>query len=91
MTFTKTFHGFVETTADIWLIVEGCRSGILPIVNRRPVDKERGSIKSGTIIVFDESESGKQEHKKMNIIINNTKRYKTMDRRYTLEPIPYSW
>lgn len=59
MTFTKTFHGFVEDTTDTLLIVEACRNGILPIVNRRPIDKERNSIKSGTIIVFDESESGR--------------------------------
>lgn len=59
MPFTKTFHGYIENTTDTLLIVEACRGRLLPTVNRRLVERERNSIKSGTIIVFDESESGK--------------------------------
>jgi hypothetical protein len=58
MPFTKTFHGFIENTTDTLLIIEACRNGILPTVNRRLIERERTAIDSGTIIVFDESESG---------------------------------
>lgn len=58
MPFVKTFHGFIENTTDTLLIIEACRNGILPTVNRRLVERERSAIDSGTIIVFDESESG---------------------------------
>ncbi|KAG0166924.1 hypothetical protein DFQ28_006561 [Apophysomyces sp. BC1034] len=53
-----TFHGFIETTADTLLIFEACRRGILPKINRRLQDRERGAIQSGTVFVFDEKESG---------------------------------
>lgn len=59
MPFTKTFHGFIENTTDTLLIIEACRNKILPKINRRLIERERHSIKSGTIIVFDETESGK--------------------------------
>lgn len=59
MPLTKTFHGFIENTTDTLLIIEACRTGILPTVNRRLIERERCSIKSGTIIVFDENESGR--------------------------------
>ncbi|KAI8984295.1 Gti1/Pac2 family-domain-containing protein [Mycotypha africana] len=58
MPFSKTFHGFIESTNDILVIIEGCRAGKLPMVNRRLIQKERHAIKSGTIIVFDETETG---------------------------------
>ncbi|CAO3626142.1 unnamed protein product [Mucor fragilis] len=58
MPFTKTFHGFIENTTDSLLIIEACRRGLLPTINRRLIERERSSIKSGTIIVFDETESG---------------------------------
>jgi hypothetical protein len=58
MPFTQTFHGFIENTTDTLLIIEACRSKLLPTINRRLVENERSSIKSGTIFVFDESESG---------------------------------
>ncbi|KAI8637518.1 Gti1/Pac2 family-domain-containing protein [Parasitella parasitica] len=58
MPYTKTFHGFIENTTDALLIIEACRAGILPTINRRLIERERHSIKSGTIIVFDETESG---------------------------------
>ncbi|KAI8994480.1 Gti1/Pac2 family-domain-containing protein [Pilobolus umbonatus] len=58
MPFTKTFHGFIENTHDTLLIIEACRNKMLPTINRRLIERERATIKSGTIIVFDESESG---------------------------------
>ncbi|KAI7897276.1 gluconate transport inducer 1/Pac2, partial [Mucor mucedo] len=58
MPFTKTFHGFIENTTDTLLIIEACRNKILPTINRRLIERERSLIKSGTIIVFDETESG---------------------------------
>ncbi|KAI8093577.1 Gti1/Pac2 family-domain-containing protein [Halteromyces radiatus] len=58
MTFTETFYGYIETTTDTLLIFEACRRGILPKISRRLQEKERSSIRSGTIFVFDERESG---------------------------------
>ncbi|KAG1461185.1 hypothetical protein G6F55_003711 [Rhizopus delemar] len=58
MTITETYHGFIETTTDTLLIFEACRQGVLPKINRRLQERERGVIKSGTVIVFDEKESG---------------------------------
>ncbi|KAG0743868.1 hypothetical protein G6F57_009912 [Rhizopus arrhizus] len=58
MTITETYHGFIETTTDTLLIFEACRQGVLPKINRRLQERERGAIKSGTVIVFDEKESG---------------------------------
>ncbi|KAI9323311.1 Gti1/Pac2 family-domain-containing protein [Dichotomocladium elegans] len=54
----ETFHGFVETTTDTLLIFEACRRGILPKINRRLQEKERGAVQPGTVYVFDERESG---------------------------------
>lgn len=58
MTIAETYHGFIETTTDTLLIFEACRQGVLPKINRRLQERERGVIKSGTVIVFDEKESG---------------------------------
>lgn len=60
MTFIETFHGYIETTADTLLVFEACRRGILPKITRRLQEKERSMIRSGTVLVFDERESGKQ-------------------------------
>jgi hypothetical protein len=58
MPFIETFHGYLENTTDTLLIIEACRNGLLPTVTRRLFDNERGVIKSGTIIVFNETETG---------------------------------
>lgn len=58
MPFLETFHGFLENTTDTLLIIEACRNGLLPTVTRRIFDNERNMIKSGTIIVFNETETG---------------------------------
>ncbi|ORZ13585.1 Gti1/Pac2 family-domain-containing protein [Absidia repens] len=54
----ETFHGYVDTTQDVLLIFEGCRRGLLPKVNRRLQERERKLIRSGSVFVFDERESG---------------------------------
>ncbi|CEI91415.1 Putative RRM motif-containing protein [Rhizopus microsporus] len=58
MLVTETFHGYIETTQDVLLIFEGCRRGLLPRICRRLQEKERNMIRSGSIFVFDERESG---------------------------------
>lgn len=60
-TLNETFYGFVETTTDTLLIFEACRRGILPKINRRLQERERGAVRSGTVFVFDERESGRKE------------------------------
>lgn len=57
---TETFYGYIDTTQDVLLIFEGCRRGLLPRVNRRLQEKERKLIRSGSVFVFDERESGKK-------------------------------
>lgn len=54
----ETFHGYIETTQDVLLIFEGCRRGLLPRICRRLQERERNLIRSGSIFVFDERESG---------------------------------
>lgn len=54
----ETFHGYIETTQDVLLIFEGCRRGLLPRICRRLQERERKLIRSGSIFVFDERESG---------------------------------
>ena len=54
----ETFYGLIETTADALRIVELCRQGKLGRVSRRLHDKERKMIRSGSVFVFDELESG---------------------------------
>ncbi|GAN05458.1 conserved hypothetical protein [Mucor ambiguus] len=58
MPINESFFGFIESTTDALLVFEACRRGNLPKVGRRLQDRERGSIKSGTVFVFDEKESG---------------------------------
>ncbi|ORZ25606.1 Gti1/Pac2 family-domain-containing protein [Absidia repens] len=58
MSFIETFYGYIETTTDTLLVFEACRRGILPKITRRLQEKERGLIRSGTVLVFDERESG---------------------------------
>jgi hypothetical protein len=56
---SETYYGYIETTQDVLLVFEACRRGILPKVCRRLQDKERKLIRSGSVFVFDERESGK--------------------------------
>jgi hypothetical protein len=54
----ETFYGLVESTTDALLIFEACRSGLLPRAKRRLLEGERRELRSGSIYVFDEKESG---------------------------------
>jgi hypothetical protein len=58
-TFTmETYHGYVRTPTDAIRLFEACRLGILPRVQRRLSEKERQSIRSGSVFVWDEREAG---------------------------------
>ena len=54
----ETYHGHVRTPADAIVLFEACRLGSLPRVQRRLSEKERQSIKSGSVFVWDEREAG---------------------------------
>ncbi|KAJ1933627.1 Gluconate transport-inducing protein [Linderina macrospora] len=54
----ETYRGCIETTDDALLIFEACRLGMLQRVSRRLVEDERNCIQSGSVYVWDESESG---------------------------------
>jgi hypothetical protein len=54
----ETYHGHVRTPADAIKLFEACRLGLLPRVQRRLSEKERQSIKSGSVFVWDEREAG---------------------------------
>lgn len=53
-----TYHGHVRTPADAIKLFEACRLGLLPRVQRRLSEKERQSIRSGSVFVWDEREAG---------------------------------
>lgn len=54
----ETYHGNVKTPQDAIILFEACRQGLLPRVQRRLSEKERQSIKSGSVFVWDEREAG---------------------------------
>ena len=54
----ETYHGNVRTPTDAILLFEACRQGLLPRVQRRLSEKERQSIRSGSVFVWDEREAG---------------------------------
>ncbi|KAL8949371.1 MAG: hypothetical protein Q9222_004521 [Ikaeria aurantiellina] len=54
----ETYNGHVRTPADAIVLFEACRLGQLPRVQRRLSEKERQSIKSGSVFVWDEREAG---------------------------------
>ncbi|KAH7146376.1 Gti1/Pac2 family-domain-containing protein [Dactylonectria macrodidyma] len=54
----ETYHGYVRTPADAIRLFEACRLGVLPRVQRRLSEKERQSIRSGSVFVWDEREAG---------------------------------
>ncbi|KAL1921083.1 uncharacterized protein VTP21DRAFT_11718 [Calcarisporiella thermophila] len=55
---SETYFGYIDTTQDALLIFEACQRGLLPKLNRRLQEKERGIVRSGSVFVFDERESG---------------------------------
>lgn len=58
MNSIETFFGAIESTADALRVFELCRQGKLGRVRRRFHDAERRQIRSGSVFVFDEAESG---------------------------------
>ncbi|KAI9658204.1 MAG: hypothetical protein M1829_006808 [Trizodia sp. TS-e1964] len=54
----ETYQGHVRTPADAIVLFEACRLGLLPRVQRRLSEKERQSIRSGSVFVWDEREAG---------------------------------
>ncbi|OAA66061.1 camp independent regulatory protein [Cordyceps fumosorosea ARSEF 2679] len=54
----ETYYGYVRTPADAIRLFEACRIGVLPRVQRRLSEKERQSIRSGSVFVWDEREAG---------------------------------
>ncbi|KAF8984426.1 hypothetical protein BGZ46_008082 [Entomortierella lignicola] len=58
MSIVETYHGYIETTQDTLIIFEACRRGLLPRICRRLQEKERRIVRSGSVFVFDERESG---------------------------------
>lgn len=54
----ETFYGQITSTMDALTIFQSCRLGILPQVERRLQDSERSEIRSGSVFVFDENQSG---------------------------------
>lgn len=54
----ETFYGLVENTLDALRIFQMCQEGRLNRVLRRLHERERRLIRSGSVFVFDEEESG---------------------------------
>ncbi|KAF2772484.1 hypothetical protein EJ03DRAFT_256329, partial [Teratosphaeria nubilosa] len=54
----ETYRGHVRTPNDAIILFEACRVGLLPRVQRRLSEKERQSITSGSVFVWDEREAG---------------------------------
>ncbi|CAJ0829364.1 3556_t:CDS:2, partial [Entrophospora sp. SA101] len=54
----ETYFGYVKSPQDAILLFEACRVGFLSRIQRRLSDKERSSIRSGSVFVWDEREAG---------------------------------
>lgn len=54
----ETYYGIVRSPADAIKLFEACRVGLLPRVQRRLSEKERQSIRPGSVFVWDEREAG---------------------------------
>ncbi|KAJ2160820.1 Gluconate transport-inducing protein [Coemansia sp. RSA 552] len=55
-----TYSGYIETSDDALLLFEACRLEILQRRKRRLCERERSSIGSGSVFVWEEHESGIQ-------------------------------
>lgn len=53
-----SFTGYISSTHDALIIFECVRRGIMPKIPRRLRDDERQLVRSGSVFVFDERESG---------------------------------
>ncbi|KAJ1957637.1 Gluconate transport-inducing protein, partial [Dipsacomyces acuminosporus] len=54
----ETYYGFVSTSEDALALFEACRLGYKQRVPRRLSDAERAAIRSGSVFVWEEHESG---------------------------------
>ncbi|ORX76439.1 hypothetical protein K493DRAFT_403974 [Basidiobolus meristosporus CBS 931.73] len=54
----ETYFGYIESVHDALLVIESCRLGYLHRVQRRLSEKERQSVRSGSVFVWEEEESG---------------------------------
>lgn len=55
----EPFYGFVETTGDALRLIQAARQGMIPRITRRLNDLERRAmIRSGSIFIFSDEESG---------------------------------
>ncbi|KAJ1918631.1 Gluconate transport-inducing protein [Mycoemilia scoparia] len=54
----ETYYGLVETSFDVLILFEACRLGLIKQVQRRLSDSERMAIRSGSVFVWDEEQSG---------------------------------
>ncbi|KAI9592615.1 Gti1/Pac2 family-domain-containing protein [Syncephalis fuscata] len=54
----ETYHGHMRTLRDALMVIEACCLNILPRVRHRLSDRERCLVQSGTVFVWDESETG---------------------------------
>ncbi|CAG8492688.1 10645_t:CDS:2 [Funneliformis caledonium] len=54
----ETYYGYVKSPQDAILLFEACRMGFLSRIQRRLSEKERSSIRSGSVFVWDEREAG---------------------------------
>lgn len=54
----ETYNGHIRTPGDCLVLFEACRLGLLPRVQRRLSEKERQSIRTGSVFVWDEREAG---------------------------------
>jgi hypothetical protein len=53
----ETYFGYVETLEDAIQLFEGCRTGVLPRITRRLLPNEQLLVRSGSVFVWDESET----------------------------------
>jgi len=53
----ETFHGFIENSKDGLILFQAVKDGLLPSVQRRFTVEQRMQIKSGSIFIFNETES----------------------------------
>ncbi|KAJ1855014.1 Gluconate transport-inducing protein [Coemansia sp. RSA 2703] len=54
----STYTGYIDTTEDALLVFEACRLNILSRRTRRLAESERKYVESGSVFVWDETESG---------------------------------
>ncbi|PLW58417.1 hypothetical protein PCANC_00580 [Puccinia coronata f. sp. avenae] len=55
---TPAYDGYIGSTHDALIIFSGCYLGHFPMVSRRLHERERRSIRSGAVYVFDETKAG---------------------------------